>query len=161
MRSHRGLYDAKAKKVRDFFARCHEEICATTYPGLKALFGRDGQERQRLVEEAKTEKADQPFRSPDVDPGDQRRDDLLQAKSQLIPHFLIRVREPFSDATIDCIVQGFVDFFRRFARLVCHEREQGDLWDCRPFLVYFVRRNAVFFPTSPWTPMRNDCLIVP
>jgi hypothetical protein len=155
MRSHRGLYDAKVKKVRDFFARCHEDACATTYPGLKALFGRDGQEWQRLVEEAKNEKADQPFRSPDVDPGDKRRDDLFQAKSQLILHFLIRVREPLSDATIDCIVQGFVVSFRRFCQVSLPRKRTRRLVGLPSFFVILFGGTPYFFR------LRNDCLIVP
>jgi hypothetical protein len=66
------------------FARCLEEACMTTYPGPKAFFGRDGQDRQRLVEEAKGEKA---FRSSDVDPSDKRRVEKLTS-------FFLRRRSP-------------------------------------------------------------------
>jgi hypothetical protein len=64
----------RQRKSGIFLRDVLRKACVTTYPGPKAFFGRDGQDRQRLVEEAKGEKA---FRSSDVDPSDKRRVEKL------------------------------------------------------------------------------------
>ncbi len=60
----------RLRKYQRFAARCLQEARAITDPGLKALLAEMAQEWQRLADEAKGAKNEQPFRSPEADRGD-------------------------------------------------------------------------------------------